>query len=86
MKMVFASTVGTGVVSKIDVLTPPIVPFRGDVEAEEVGEMEPPPPEVVESVEYGEVAFFESTPPVVVVANDEVVDAAVSPLYDPFCA
>lgn len=61
-----ASTVGAVAVSKRDVLTPPIVPFLGDVDADDGGDLEP---ELLllllaESVEYGDVdAFFSGIEP-----------------------
>lgn len=62
-------------VSKSDVFTPPIVPLRGDVEAEDGGDLDPELFDVV-SVEYGEVDFFSEigprvAEPAVVVADDE---------------
>lgn len=82
MKIVFASTVGTGVVSKIDVFTPPIVPFRGDVEFEPVGDFSPA---FVVNAEYDDeadaLAVFFSPPDVEV---EEVL--SLFALYEPFCA
>lgn len=65
MKIVLASTLGAVAVSKRDVLTPPIVPFLGDVDADDGGDLEPELLLLVAvSVEYGDVgAFFSGIEP-----------------------
>lgn len=69
-----ASVVGNPV-SNRDVFTPPIVPLRGDVEAEEGGDLEP---ELAVSVEYGDVDFFSGIVP-------KVPTDWPAP-FSPFCA
>lgn len=67
MKIVLASVVGSPAVSKRDVFTPPIVPLRGDVDAEEGGD---DADDLAVSVEYGEVDFFSGIVPKVPPTDD----------------